>query len=145
MLSRLRGPCAGGFARIPHFIPVTADIEENVDLLDVRYAKRGRALSYQEATITAVSIANHCRLVTCPSLTKYVTKPRAKRRLGFPQRRASINIGDLSGPLWVTRRRLASRSSVSDLYLRWNVSLPAITCRSEASQVEAPEIKRRRR
>jgi predicted nucleic acid-binding protein len=46
------------------FLPVTAEIAEQAGLLKQRYAKRGKVLSVQDATIAAISIAYGCMLVT---------------------------------------------------------------------------------
>jgi predicted nucleic acid-binding protein len=46
------------------FLPVSAEIAEQAGRLKRRYAKRGKALSFQDATIAAVSIAYGCTLVT---------------------------------------------------------------------------------
>ena len=46
------------------FLPVSAEIAEQAGHLKRRYAKRGKALSFQDATIAAVSIAYGCTLVT---------------------------------------------------------------------------------
>jgi predicted nucleic acid-binding protein len=46
------------------FLSVTAEIAEHAGNLKARYARRGKALSVQDATIAAVSIAYGCTLVT---------------------------------------------------------------------------------
>ena len=46
------------------FLPVSAEIAEQAGHLKRRYAKRGKVLSVQDATIAAVSIAYGCTLVT---------------------------------------------------------------------------------
>jgi predicted nucleic acid-binding protein len=46
------------------FLPVTSEIAEHAGHLKARYARRGKALSVQDATIAAVSIAYSCALVT---------------------------------------------------------------------------------
>ena len=46
------------------FLSVTAEIAEHAGHLNRRYAKRGKSLSFQDATIAAVSIAYGCTLVT---------------------------------------------------------------------------------
>jgi hypothetical protein len=46
------------------FLPVTSEIAEHAGHLKARYARRGKALSVQDATIAAVSIAYGCTLVT---------------------------------------------------------------------------------
>jgi len=46
------------------FLPVSAEIAEQAGHLKRRYAKRGKALSVQDATIAALSIAYGCTLVT---------------------------------------------------------------------------------
>jgi len=46
------------------FLPITADIAEHAGLLKARYAKRGKVISIQDATIAAVCIAYRCTLVT---------------------------------------------------------------------------------
>src|SRR5579864_4892770 len=46
------------------FLPVSAEIDEQAGHLKRRYAKRGKAISFQDVTIAAVSIAYGCTLVT---------------------------------------------------------------------------------
>ena len=46
------------------FLPTTAEVAEQAGLLKARYAKRGKVLSVQDATIAAVCIAYGCTLVT---------------------------------------------------------------------------------
>jgi predicted nucleic acid-binding protein len=46
------------------FLPVTAEIAERAGYLKALYAKRGKILSFQDATIAAISIAYGCTLVT---------------------------------------------------------------------------------
>jgi len=46
------------------FLAITDDIAEQAGLLKARYARRGRTLSFQDASIAAVSIAYGCTLVT---------------------------------------------------------------------------------
>lgn len=46
------------------FLPVSAEIAEQAGYLKRRYARRGKALSFQDATIAALSIAYGCTLVT---------------------------------------------------------------------------------
>ena len=46
------------------FLPVTAEIAEQAGHLKAGFAKRGKALSVQDVTIAAVSIAYECTLVT---------------------------------------------------------------------------------
>jgi predicted nucleic acid-binding protein len=46
------------------FLPVTAEIAEHAGLLKARYARQGKVLSVQDATIVAVSIAYRCTLIT---------------------------------------------------------------------------------
>ena len=46
------------------FLPVTSEIAEQAGYLKARYARRGKVLSLQDATVAAVSIAHGCTLVT---------------------------------------------------------------------------------
>jgi predicted nucleic acid-binding protein len=46
------------------FLPTTAEIAERAGLLKAQYAHRGKVLSVQDVTITAVCIAYGCTLVT---------------------------------------------------------------------------------
>ena len=46
------------------FLSITEDIAEQAGRLKARYAKRGRTLSFQDASIAAVCIAYGCTLVT---------------------------------------------------------------------------------
>jgi len=46
------------------FLPVSAEIDEQAGHLKRRYAKRGKAIFFQDVTIAAVSIAYGCTLVT---------------------------------------------------------------------------------
>jgi|ERR1035438_4351572 predicted nucleic acid-binding protein len=52
------------FMRSLVFLPVTSEIAEHAGHLKARYAKRGKVLSVQDATIAAVCIAYGCALVT---------------------------------------------------------------------------------
>jgi predicted nucleic acid-binding protein len=52
------------FMRSLVFLSVTSEIAEHAGHLKARYARRGKALSVQDATIAAVSIAYGCTLVT---------------------------------------------------------------------------------
>jgi predicted nucleic acid-binding protein len=52
------------FMRSLVFLPVTSEIAEHAGRLKARYARRGKALSVQDATIAAVAIAYACTLVT---------------------------------------------------------------------------------
>ena len=46
------------------FLAITEDIAEQAGRLKAQYAKRGRTLSFQDASIAAVCIAYGCTLVT---------------------------------------------------------------------------------
>jgi predicted nucleic acid-binding protein len=46
------------------FLAITEDIAEHAGRLKAQYAKRGRAISFQDASIAAVCIAYGCALVT---------------------------------------------------------------------------------
>ena len=52
------------FMRSLLFFGITSEIAERAGLLKSQYAKRGRTLSFQDASITAVCIAYGCTLVT---------------------------------------------------------------------------------
>ena len=52
------------FMRSLVFLPVTSEIAEHAGRLKARYARRGKALSVQDATIAAVAITYGCTLVT---------------------------------------------------------------------------------
>ena len=45
------------------FLAITEDIAEHAGLLKAQYARRGRTLSFQDASIAAVCIAYGCTLV----------------------------------------------------------------------------------
>jgi predicted nucleic acid-binding protein len=46
------------------FLEITNEIAEQAGLLKAQYAKRGRTISFQDASIAAVCIAYGCTLVT---------------------------------------------------------------------------------
>jgi len=46
------------------FLAITEDIAEHAGRLKARYSKQGRTISFQDASIAAVSIAYGCTLVT---------------------------------------------------------------------------------
>ena len=46
------------------FLPITEDIAEDAGRLKAHYSKRGKTLSFQDASIAAVCIAYGCTLVT---------------------------------------------------------------------------------
>jgi predicted nucleic acid-binding protein len=46
------------------FLPVTKEIAERAGYLKAFYTKRGKSLSFQDATIAAIAIAHGCTLVT---------------------------------------------------------------------------------
>jgi len=46
------------------FFPITQEIAEQAGRLKARFAKRGRTLSFQDASIAAVCLAYGCTLVT---------------------------------------------------------------------------------
>ncbi len=52
------------FMRSLLFLAITEDIAEQAGRLKAQYAKRGRAISFQDASIAAVCIAYGCTLVT---------------------------------------------------------------------------------
>jgi len=52
------------FMRSLLFFAITEEIAERAGLLKAQYARRGRTLPLQDATIAAVCIANGCTLVT---------------------------------------------------------------------------------
>jgi predicted nucleic acid-binding protein len=52
------------FMRSLLFFAITEDIAEAAGLLKAQYAKRGKTLSVQDASIAAVCIAYGCTLVT---------------------------------------------------------------------------------
>ena len=52
------------FMRSLLFFGITQEIAEHAGLLKAQYAKRGRAISFQDASIAAVCIAYGCTLVT---------------------------------------------------------------------------------
>jgi predicted nucleic acid-binding protein len=52
------------FMRSLLFFGITKEIAEQAGLLKAQYAKRGRAISFQDASIAAVCIAYGCTLVT---------------------------------------------------------------------------------
>ena len=52
------------FLRSLLFFEITEEIAEEAGLLKARYAKRGKTISFQDASIAAVCMANGCTLVT---------------------------------------------------------------------------------
>jgi len=52
------------FMRSLLFFEITKEIAEAAVLLKAQYAKRGRAISFQDASIAAVCVAYSCTLVT---------------------------------------------------------------------------------
>jgi predicted nucleic acid-binding protein len=52
------------FMRSLLFLAITEDIAEQAGRLKAQYAKRGRAISFQDASIAAVCITYGCTLVT---------------------------------------------------------------------------------
>ena len=52
------------FMRSLLFLGITKEIAEHTGLLKAQYAKRGRAISWQDASIAAVCVAYGCTLVT---------------------------------------------------------------------------------
>jgi predicted nucleic acid-binding protein len=52
------------FMRSLLFFGITEEIAEAAGLLKAQYAKRGRAISFQDASIAAICIAYGCTLVT---------------------------------------------------------------------------------
>ena len=52
------------FMRSLLFLGITKEIAEQAGLLKAQYSKRGKALSFQDASIAAVCIAHGCTLVT---------------------------------------------------------------------------------
>jgi predicted nucleic acid-binding protein len=74
------------------FLAITEDIAEQARRLKAQYARRGRTLSFQDASIAAVCIAYGCTLVTenarvsrCRSFSSIPSprKPRSENVHGF--------------------------------------------------------------
>ena len=73
------------FMRSLLFLAITEDIAEQAGCLKAQYGKRGRTLSFQDASIAAVCIAYGCTLVTenakdfpVPELELYPLSPKSK-------------------------------------------------------------------
>lgn len=52
------------FMRSLLFFGITEEVAEQAGLLKAQYSKRGKAISFQDASIAAVCIAHGCMLVT---------------------------------------------------------------------------------